>query len=330
MLVTRVISRMRAMIPPRRQRPVILMYHRVASVRHDPWELAVDPERFEEQIAYIKQHRTPISVEELVERLQSKTLPANAVAVTFDDGYRDNLVNAKPVLDRHDVPATLFLATGFTNQNAPFWWDELATMVLASTQAVHDLQVLPGDTVTLDWGQAQYSDTAGEWRASDAPQTARQSAYLAIWRRLQRTTSEERDLTMNTLRHRLGTTEDSLGRPMNSAELSALLRGGLINLGAHTVTHPLLTTLDRLESRREIDESVQQCRALASTRIKGFAYPYGAMNLEVRNDVATQGLSWACSTERDYVDGKQPDVYALPRIAVPNAPIETFIRLMTV
>src|SRR5216683_863200 len=98
MPVTRLISRMRATIRPRRPRPVILMYHRVAFARHDPWGLAVDPERFEEQIAYAKQHRTPMSMEELVDRLRSKTLPANAIAVTFDDGYRDNLVNAKPVL----------------------------------------------------------------------------------------------------------------------------------------------------------------------------------------------------------------------------------------
>jgi hypothetical protein len=88
MQVTRLISRVRAAIRPRRPRPVILMYHRVAVVQHDPWRLAVDPERFEEQIAYLKHHRTPMSMDELVHRLRSKTLPANAVAVTFDDGYR--------------------------------------------------------------------------------------------------------------------------------------------------------------------------------------------------------------------------------------------------
>ncbi len=329
MPVPRLISRMCDALRPRRPRPVILMYHRVAVVRHDPWGLAVDSERFEEQMAYVKHYRTPMSMDELVDRLRSKTLPANAVAVTFDDGYRDNLVNAKQVLARHGVPATLFLATGFINQNTPFWWDELATMILASTQAIRDQQVWPGEPVTLDWGEAERSDITGGWRASDEPLTTRQKAYLAIWRRLQRATVEERDVAMNTLRRHLGTDHDPLGKPMSSDEIRALLSDGLVELGAHTVTHPALTFLSRLESRREIDGSGHRCRELAAKRVNGFAYPYGDMNLEVRSDVARLGFSWACSTEGGFVDGKQPDIYALPRVAVPNAPIGTLVGLVT-
>jgi len=305
------------------------MYHRVAVARHDPWGLAVDPERFEEQIAYVKQHRTPMSMDELVDRLRSKTLPANAVAVTFDDGYRDNLVNAKPVLARHGVPATLFLATGFIDQNTPFWWDELATMILASTQAIRDQQVWLGETVTLDWGEAERSDVTGEWRISDETRTARQNAYLAIWRKLQRVTAEDRDAAMNALRHHLGTALDPLGKPMSSDEIRSLLSGGLVELGAHTVTHPALSFLSRLESRREIEGSGHRCRELATKSVNGFAYPYGDMNLEVRSDVARLGFSWACSTEGCFVEGQRPDMYALPRIAVPNAPIATLVELVT-
>ena len=329
MPVTRLISTMRAAIRPRRPRPVILMYHRVAVVQHDPWGLAVDPERFEEQIAYVKQHRTPMSMDELVDRLRSKTLPANAVAITFDDGYRDNLVNAKPVLTRHGVPVTLFLATGFINQNTPFWWDELTTMILASTQTIRDQQVWAGEAVTLDWGEAEHSDITGGWKASDEPRTVRQKTYLAMWRRLQRATAEDRDVAMNTLRRHLETSEDTLGKPMSSDEIRDLLSDGLVELGAHTVTHPALTFLSRLESRREIEDSGHRCRELATKRINGFAYPYGDMNSEVRSDVARLGFSWACSTEAGFVDAKQADIYALPRVAVPNAPIRTLVGLTT-
>jgi len=321
MPVTRFISRMRAAIQPRQPRPVILMYHRVAFARHDPWGLAVDPERFEEQIAYVKHQRTPMSIDELVDRLRSKTLPENAVAVTFDDGYRDNLVTAKPVLARYGVPATLFLATGFINQKTPFWWDELATMILASTQAIREKQIWPGEAISLDWGEPERSDMDGEWRVADEPRTARQNSYLAIWRKLQRATAEDREVAMNTLRRHLGTAQDPMTRPMNSDEIDALLSDGLVELGAHTVTHPALTLLSRPESRREIEGSGQRCRELASKCVNGFAYPYGDMSSEVRSDVARLGFSWACSTEGRFVDVKQPDFYALPRVAVLNAPI---------
>lgn len=327
MPVTRLISRVRNAIQTRQPRPVILMYHRVALVQHDPWGLAVDPERFEEQIAYAKQHRSPMSVDEFVERLRTKTLPANAVALTFDDGYCDNLINARPVLARYGVPATLFLATGFIDQDAPFWWDELATMILASTRPVHDQHVLADETVTLDWGEPERSDTTGEWRAWNEPQTPRQRAYLAIWRRLRLATAEQGDLAMNTLRQRFGTATDSLGRPLNSNEIRTLLCDGLVQLGAHTVTHPALTSLDRLERRREIVDSRNRCRELTAKSVNGFAYPYGDMNVKVQRDVASLGFSWACSTQGSFAE--QQHIYALPRIAVPNAPMRTLIGLMT-
>jgi peptidoglycan/xylan/chitin deacetylase (PgdA/CDA1 family) len=268
-------------------------------------------------------------MDELVERLRSKTLPANAVAVTFDDGYRDNLVNAKPILARYGVPATLFLATGFIDQNTPFWWDELAAMILASTQAIRDQRVWLEEAVTLDWGEAERSDMAGEWRASNEPRTARQKAYLAIWRKLQRATAEERDTVMNTLRGHLGTEQDPLGKPMNSDEIGAFLSDGLIELGAHTVTHPALTFLTRSESRREIEGSLHRCRELATKCVNGFAYPYGDMSSEVRRDVIGLGFSWACSTESGFVNTKQPDLYALPRVAVPDASVGTLVGLAT-
>jgi peptidoglycan/xylan/chitin deacetylase (PgdA/CDA1 family) len=116
---------------------------------------------------------------------------------------------------------------------------------------------------------------------------------------------------------------------MSSDEIRDLLIDGLVELGAHTVTHPALTFLSRLESRREIEDSGHRCRELATKCINGFAYPYGDMSLEVRSDVATLGFSWACSTEGGFVDGKQADIYALPRIAVPNAPIGTLVGLTT-
>jgi peptidoglycan/xylan/chitin deacetylase (PgdA/CDA1 family) len=307
---------------------VILMYHRVAFASQDPWGLAVHPDVFEEQMAYIHQHRSPLSMRQFIERLQNGTLPANAVAVTFDDGYRDNLVNAKPVLVRYGVPATLFLATGFINQDVPFWWDELATMILASSHPVQELQVSGGEQVTLNWGEPERSDITGGWRASGPPQTARQSAYLEIWGRLRRMTAEERALAMIALRSHLGSVHDPLASPMTSEEISALLRDGLVQLGGHTVTHPALTLLSRMDSRREIADSRRLCSEINGKCVHGFAYPYGELNSEVRNDVVTQGLAWACPTQSGFVDTK-PDPYALPRVAVPNAPMRMFVKLVT-
>jgi len=305
------------------------MYHRVVRVQHDPWGIAVDPEFFEEQIDYVKRHRSVMSMDELVQQLNRKTLPADAVAITFDDGYRDNLIQARPVLVRHGVPACMFLTTGYVDRNVPFWWDELAAMILASRHSMHCEQVCGVETILLDWPALDAPAAAtNSWRAWDEPLTARQRAYVAIWRILQRLPEEERNATMDSLRLRFEAIPDPVAMPMTAHEVRSFLEGELMALGAHSVTHSPLTSLNRLESRREIALSGQQCRILAGERVHGFAYPHGDMNSEVQGDVEALGFSWACSTEGAWLDRDQLNLYALPRIAVPNAPLRTFIGLM--
>src|ERR1700748_2157209 len=88
-------------LPPR---PVILMYHRIAEPAFDPWGLAVSPARVEEQLEMLKRRRAPMARDDLADRCRRRRLPADAVAVTFDDGYVDNLKFAKPRLEAAGVP----------------------------------------------------------------------------------------------------------------------------------------------------------------------------------------------------------------------------------
>jgi peptidoglycan/xylan/chitin deacetylase (PgdA/CDA1 family) len=305
------------------------MYHRISRVQHDPWALAVDPERFEEQMDHLKRNRTVMSVQDLIQQLRSGALPAEAVAVTFDDGYRDNLINAKPVLLSYGVPATLFLATGYIDRRAPFWWDELAAMILESTRPTEYRVHCGGQVFELQWPEPERSDMQGGWRASEKPITKRQSAFMTIWRHLQRATPGLRDRIMNALRVHFEMLRDPLGIPMSSDEVRDLVSDDIVTLGAHTVTHAALTRLSRSECLKEVVESRDQCRALAGKPIEGFAYPYGDMSPEVRNDVAASGFRWACSTEGGFIDGNQTSLYALPRIVVPNAALNVFLSLIT-
>jgi len=109
---------------------VILMYHRIADEPNDPWSLAVSPAHFEEHLRVLSRTRHPLALTEFIAKLRAGTLPPRAVAVTFDDGYVDNLTAGKPRLTAADVPATVFLATGFIDRREPIWWDELACLVL--------------------------------------------------------------------------------------------------------------------------------------------------------------------------------------------------------
>jgi peptidoglycan/xylan/chitin deacetylase (PgdA/CDA1 family) len=303
------------------------MYHRVATPRVDPWGLAVRPHNFAAQIDVLRRRRTPVTMSDFVERMTRGTLPANAVAVTFDDGYVDNLRQARPVLSAAAVPATLFVLTGAIGRTREFWWDEIARGILARESALDCTLTIAGESCAIAFGNASRADLDRDaWRAWQAPQTPRHSAYLDVWSRLRAAPASERDAAMQRIREALNdrpaNPEDI---PMNARELQEIAAGGLIEIGAHTVTHPVLTLLDAVGKRREIGESKRVCEQVAGARVSGFAYPHGAFDGDARAAVRDAGFAWACTTVHECVDGNR-DPFALPRLFVEDCDAATFER----
>lgn len=323
--------RLKGILHPRSPAPTILMYHRVASVVRDPWDLAVTPDCFEAQMAYLRRKHIPLPLDSFVDNLVAGTLPARAVAVTFDDGYRDNLVHAKPILVKHGVPATLFLTTGWVGSPSPFWWDELADMILGSRTSVEVSLFCGAEKVDLRWGEPTSVDLENRWRASAQPQTERQTTYLRVWRTLQRTSVVDRHLTMGALRQLLAPLDaDSLSLPMSTAEVQEFANGAGLSLGAHTISHPALTWLPEDECKAEILQSQLDCRKYTEDTVRSFAYPYGDMSSRERNAVETADFHCACSTRASHVDRDCHDRFALPRIAARQEPLESFAQKMRV
>ena len=102
---------------------IVLAYHRVTTVAHDPHRLAVTPAHFAEHLDVITSQGVPMTLEAMVAAAQQGALPRRAVAVTFDDGYADNLQCAAPLLARAKVPATVFISTSACENGHQFWWD---------------------------------------------------------------------------------------------------------------------------------------------------------------------------------------------------------------
>ena len=125
-----------------RERPVILMYHRVARVAHDPWQLAISPDRFAEQIEALVQLRRVVPLRWLAAELaQGPCFPEKVAAVTFDDGYADVFAEARPILERYGCPATVFLVTGVIGKSFAFWWDELSRIILETPLLPTELEI---------------------------------------------------------------------------------------------------------------------------------------------------------------------------------------------
>jgi peptidoglycan/xylan/chitin deacetylase (PgdA/CDA1 family) len=296
-------------------RPAILMYHRIASPRVDPWGLAVRPDRFEQHLAVLRRTRYPLPMSEFVSRLERGTLPDRAVAVTFDDGYVDNLHEASPRLASAGVPATLFLATSFVGQRHEYWWDELARGILLGTGAVDAEVKIGSERVLLALRDGDERDCG--WRAWREPRTGRQSAYLAVWKHLRTAAPAEREHAMARLRTALEIPPPDLrDLPMTASEVSTLAGGRVFEFGGHTATHAVLPALAPAERRDDIRQGRAACERLIGSPIAGFAYPHGALDDDSEAAVRECGFAWACGTQSRPVPARGADRYALPRLGV--------------
>jgi peptidoglycan/xylan/chitin deacetylase (PgdA/CDA1 family) len=123
------------------------MYHSISSGRPDPWNLCVAPDLFAQQMQVLSDRFRVVSLAELRRAQTAGERLSRAVAVTFDDGYRDNLLAAKPILEKHELPATAFVTTGYIDSGRDFWWDELEAFCAAAGVASRELwQELQGLT----------------------------------------------------------------------------------------------------------------------------------------------------------------------------------------
>jgi peptidoglycan/xylan/chitin deacetylase (PgdA/CDA1 family) len=290
------------------------MYHRVADPAVDPWGLSVSADQFKSQMEALAASRPVLPLEDFVRRHTEGDLPRNAVAITFDDGYRDNALVAAPILQRLNLPATVFIATGAIGSEREYWWDELARLILLGQQPLRaDLRLPDGPLeVVIDGG----ADPAAArlWRASDEQSSPRLRQYLAVWRRLRTLEPELIEEALATLRRAAAAPDPSPSDlPMSRAEAMTMIASGHIRIYPHTVGHVALTSVTRDRARREIVESMAYCAELTGRTITGFAYPYGDNNRAARALLAEAGISWACSTRSRRLRVREPDLFDLPR-----------------
>ncbi len=317
-------------------RAVVLMYHRVAAPAIDPWKLCVSPSNFAEQVAALRACADVVPLARLLERPPPTSAARPAVAVTFDDGYVDNLQAAKPALERVGIPATVFVATGFVGGARQFWWDELADLLLLPGTLPATL-ILATCGVTQQWqlGEAAVYGASEwqrdrDWRAPDHPPTARHVLFAELWHLLQHASRARQDYLLNVLRGWAAAAP--LGRAPDRAvtvdELHTLAAGGLIEIGAHTVTHPILKGLAEGVQRNEVRTSKAWLEELLDREVESFAYPYGTAAPDTVRLVGEAGFRRACTTAAGPVP-PGGDPFRVPRVTVEDWDGDEFLRRLS-
>jgi peptidoglycan/xylan/chitin deacetylase (PgdA/CDA1 family) len=287
---------------------LVLIYHRVTTLSSDPQMLAVTPDNFRAQLLYLRRNYPLVRFEDDWSRVEKP-----AVAITFDDGYADNVLEALPILEEVGVPATFFVSTGNIGSRHELWWDELERIILGEW-------TFP-ESFVLNDGRFQKV-----WPTADAE--GRQMFYREIQPLMQSVDPQKREEWLMQLRQwaQVGEVGREEHRPMTVDELRLLAKSRWVTIGAHTVTHTLFSCLPATAQHEEITGSKRQLESWLGLKIKVFSYPFGA-----RGDYTRESVRLCREAGFDKVAANFPgqahrwtDPYQIPRQLVRNWPVEHF------
>ncbi len=280
------------------RRLVILTYHRVVAddPLKDPDE--IDEQQFRMHVATLSRFFNVLKLSDAISGLRNGGLPSRAVAITFDDGYKDNVTAALPILEHYGVPATFFIATGFLDGG--IMWNDTV---------IESVKRFEGDRIDLD------ELDLGSYPAREPGE--RIAAYRQIVGKLRYESQERRDVLCKAIAERLEVRLPT-DLMMSSDDLPTLRAAGM-EVGAHTRSHPILAVVSEEDARREIVDSKRDVEQIVGTEVSAFAYPNGRPGQDYKDChvdmVRDAGFELAVSTAAGCVSA-EADVFQLGRVSV--------------
>jgi peptidoglycan/xylan/chitin deacetylase (PgdA/CDA1 family) len=286
---------------------VVLLYHRVTRLPRDPQLLAVTPERFAAQIAYLRARHAIVRLDGGLGGVREPSL-----AITFDDGYADNALEALPILESLGVPATFFVSTDTIGTRREFWWDELERLILE-----------PGarpPSFALDHSEI--------WPTRN--ETERNRLYSQLHIHLLKLDSHMRNDFLDRLRAWAGAAAEGRAshRPLSVDELRRLARSPVATIGAHTGSHSVLAALDAAAQEREIVASQRALESWIGRPIDLFSYPFGQLHQFDNHSIRickNAGFRCALTTHPGQVH-RWSDRFRLPRLLVRDWSVDELRR----
>lgn len=274
----------------------ILIYHRVHVTADPLFPFEPDARRFEALMRFVAATYRVMTLGEAVDHLANDTLPPRSLVITFDDGYADNAEVALPILERFGLRATFFVSSGFLD-GGRMWNDSVIECLRASAKESIDL-----DAHGL--GRLPLLTTADRRRCIDA--LLPRIKYLPLIERMNAVHDLQRWCGVSSL-------PDDL---MMSSNLVRSMRRAGMEIGAHTVNHPILSSITATEAEREINDGRRKLESIIDASVNVFAYPngkpgqdYDASHVEI---VRKLGFRGAVSTAPG-VGRAGDDLLQLPR-----------------
>jgi peptidoglycan/xylan/chitin deacetylase (PgdA/CDA1 family) len=284
---------------------IILMYHSVAQddkARFIEPRNRIAPRLFERQMAYLREARRVVSLSRLVDEIAAgESPPAGTVCITFDDGYRDNLTVAAPLLEKYRLPATLFLVTGLVERGETQWSDTLHWLFGCATRHGLSLPLLGPGRVNL----AVYAE--------------RTRAHRLLHAHLLESMHDHRMELLLELERQLAPAGKPPRLMLDWDEVRALRRRyPLIDIGGHTRDHIDLRAHHGETACAQIEGCAADLRRELGPSERHFSYPYERWRAETRQAVIDAGWASAVGAGAPRDIGPHSDRFAMPRVEAPR------------
>lgn len=290
---------------------LILNYHRVQDKNNVFFMSDIDHYTFNWQMHIISQYLTPIDLTDAVLKLENNKLLAGSIAVTFDDGYKDNFSDALPILKKMGVPATFFIATGFLNGG--IMWNDVVIESIKRTNK---------DEINLSHvGLKRYSLTTKGEKIIAIEHIINAIKYKSLFDREELITDINEICEVKL--------PDNL--MMNDDEVNQLYDSGMA-IGGHTSNHPIFSCESNNVVEEEVLDGKFYLEKILHIQLSAFAYPNGKLGKDyepIHADIIKKaGFKCAVSTNWG-VNNKKTDLYQLMRFTPwDKTPIGFLLRLL--
>ncbi len=291
----------------------ILAYHRVLPEADQLVPDQTTAALFLVHVATLAKYFNVLRLADAARRLKAGTLPHRAVSITFDDGYKDNFKVALPILRLHNIPATFFIATDFLD-GGRMWNDTIIETVRGCQNSMLDLRDL--DLGIWPLGTLAEKRLAMDWILS-------QTKYMS---------QSERDSMVGKISER-AVSDLPLDLMMTSRNVTDMHNAGM-EIGAHTLSHPILTKVPDTLARKEIGKSKRSLEQLTGSSVETFAYPNGKpmQDYDKRHVKMVQQAGFvAAVTTAQGCTGQKSDLFQLGRVGVwDRTPLRFGVRLLAI
>jgi len=283
-------------------KPVLVaMYHRTSNeARNELQHLTVDLANFEQQLCYFKKNYQILRLSD-----DWSSLKKTGIVITFDDGYADNLLNALPLLEKYQIPATIFVTTLNVNSKKEFWWDRFV----------------------FDYSHCEPSFYLPDVKEKVSKNT---HTYADISHFLGKLSNEKKEIWLLEFENlnKIPFFDNENFRSLSNEELKYISEHPLIDIGIHTHNHYSFGNLSYQEQKEELSFSIGKLNELITKSIQYLALPHGSYNdktLKVVEELDCLGMLLANNNYSNYKNklGKK-----INRILIPNIKDKEFVKYM--